>query len=117
MQEWAANRGDPMSREIFVRDSAAHLVVDLYLYPTAEGGRRSSIGLGFGCPCFASKELTDEAWDGFPKLTENGLQPGQRQRVEMVFMSGPRAAAALSKHGRFYLWDGRFIGEAEVVET
>jgi hypothetical protein len=32
-----------------------------------------------------------------------------------VFLSGKEAADVLRKAGTFYLWEGRFVGEAVVV--
>jgi hypothetical protein len=34
-----------------------------------------------------------------------------------VFLSGEEAAQIMIKAGKFYLWEGRFIGEAVVVQT
>jgi len=47
-------------------------------------------------------------------LTEP-LKPGESRRVGFVFLSGEEAAAVFRRAGVFYLWEGRFIGEAVVV--
>ena len=89
------------------------LVADLYLYPTKAGGKTKPIQLGYGCPCSASKD-TSEAWDGYPLL--NGeMMPGERRQVGFVFLSGLDAVDALASGDSFYLWEGRFIGEARIV--
>jgi len=59
-----------------------------------------------------SEPLT--GWDGWPLLDEP-LGPGERRRLGFVFLSGERAADIFRKAGRFYLWEGGFIGEAIVV--
>jgi hypothetical protein len=42
--------------------------------------------------------------------------PGERRRLGFVFLSGATAVLALRSCERFYLWEGRFIGEAEIVQ-
>jgi len=44
------------------------------------------------------------------------MAPGDHRRVGFVFLSGEEAVTELRKVGRFYLWEGRFIGEAVIVE-
>jgi hypothetical protein len=57
-----------------------------------------------------------EAWDGYPLLGTQELKPGEsRESVGFVFAS-VEAAAKLRAAGKFYLWDGRFIGEAIVID-
>jgi len=41
--------------------------------------------------------------------------PGESKRIGFVFLSGEEAAGILRKAGKFYLWEGRFVGEAVVV--
>jgi hypothetical protein len=94
-------------------EGTADLVVELFLYPTQDGGRESAIIMGWGCPCSAKKTL-EEALDGYP-LLDRELAPGERRKVGFVFLSGDTAVSALKPHGRFYLSEGRFIGEAKIV--
>ena len=35
--------------------------------------------------------------------------------MSFVFLSGDEAVRALTRAKKFYLWDGRFVGEADVV--
>jgi len=49
-------------------------------------------------------------------LTEP-LSPSESRRVGFVFLSGEEAAAVFNKAGVFYLWEGRFIGEAVVISN
>ncbi len=56
-----------MTRETSLRqrlsDGAPDIVVDLHLYPEADGGKTKPVGIGWGCPCSKDKSLT-EVWDG-----------------------------------------------------
>jgi hypothetical protein len=94
-------------------DGHPDVVVDLYLYPEANGGRTNPVGIGWGCPCSPDKNLA-EGWDGYPVLGSE-MMPGERRRVGFVFLSGPNAVEALASSEPFYLWEGRFIGEAQIV--
>lgn len=106
-----------MARETSLRqrlsDGDPDIVVDLYLYPTADGGKTKPVDIGWGCPCSKDQSLT-EGWDGYPLLS-SAMMPGERRRVGFVFLSGIAAVEALEGNARFYLWEGRFIGEAVPV--
>jgi hypothetical protein len=54
-------------------------------------------------------------YDGWPLLGDTPIEPGEQRRVGFVFLSGEEAAAIMRKAGTFYLWEGRFIGEAKVI--
>jgi hypothetical protein len=90
------------------------LIADVTLYPTAEGGKMLAVQLGWGCPCAISKAPPLVGYDGWP-LLEQPLAPGDYRRVGFVFLSGEEAANVFRRAGTFYLWEGRFIGEAVVV--
>ena len=90
------------------------LVADVRLYPTKDGGKEAEVRLGYGCPCFASKELNEGGWSARLQLGDEPLQPDDERRVGFVFLSDD-GAERMKQAGRFYLWDGRFIGEAAVV--
>lgn len=94
---------------------STHLVADVTLYATSEGGKKIAMRPGFGCPCFASKSEPLGGFDGWPKLEDTPMEPGEKRRLEFFFLSGEVAAEAFRNAGKFYLWEGRFIGEAEVV--
>lgn len=106
-----------MTRDTTLRERLAlglpDLTADLYLYPTEAGGRRGPIGFGWGCPC-SNDESLGEGWDAYP-LLQSEMMPGERRRLGFVFLSGAEAVASLSSRERFYLWEGRFIAEAEIV--
>jgi|SRR5579872_3508842 len=103
----------PVVRE-FLKTSTPQLVADLTLYTTEEGGKKPAARPGFGCACVVSKAPPLVGYDGWPMLTEP-LKPGESRRVGFVFLSGEEAAAVFRRAGVFYLWEGRFIGEAVVV--
>jgi len=101
----------------YLRGCKPDLIVDLTLWPTEKGGRKSAIRLGYGSPCTVQRERGDEwiCWDGWPLLGDTELAPGQSCRVGYTFMSGQQAVEALSVNGKFYLWEGHLIGEAQIV--
>jgi Domain of unknown function (DUF6984) len=95
------------------------LLADVYLYPTAEGGKNSAVGLGWGCLCSCSKSADAVFYDGWP-LLDAPFAPGERRRLGFVFLHGKyipskNIAGIVRRAGTFYLWEGRFIGEATVL--
>jgi len=90
------------------------LVADVYLYATSSGGKQWTVQPGWGCPCSCSKSSDAVFYDGWP-LLEAPLAPGECRRLGFVFLGGEDAAAVLRRVGTFYLWEGRFIGEAMVM--
>jgi len=100
-------------------EKSPHLVADMYLYPTAEGGKKLTVQPGWGCLCSSSKSTDALLCDGWP-LLDAPFAPGERRRVGFVFLHGKNIsseelAAILRRAGTFYLWESRFIGEATVV--
>ena len=90
------------------------LVAKVYLYPTDRGGKKLAIGDCYRCPCFASQDTNSGGWDCM--IVEGApLAPGERGQLGFAFLSGDRAVQAFTEAGRFYLWEGRFVGEATVV--
>lgn len=106
---------DPLEqRAADLRRTTPGLVADIQLYCTADGGRQIAARPGWGCPCLISQQRPLYGYDGWPVLSEP-LQPGdKRSAVPFVFLS-PEGADVMRKAGRFYLWEGKFIGEAVVV--
>lgn len=90
------------------------LTVGLRLYTPDEGGRSKDVLPGWRCPCFPAKDNTMGGYDCLPNLTKP-LSPGESRRVELHFLSG-EAVETLRRAQTFFLWDGRFVGEATVVE-
>jgi len=94
------------------------LTADLVFYSPEEGGYASPRRPGWGCICCTRripKGSVIEGVDGWPQL-EAPLSPGDHRRVGFVFLtSGEEGAQILRNAGKFYLWDGRYVGEATVV--
>lgn len=98
-----------------IREKTAQLVADVILYSAEEGGKRLSAQPGWGCPCSCSKSTEATFYDAWPLLDEP-FAPGERRTLGFVFLSGEEAAAAFRRAGKFCLWEGRFVGEATVVQ-
>jgi hypothetical protein len=106
-----------MGRAEQLRGMSPQLVADVRLYPTEEGGRRSTALPGWGCPCCVSRQEPIVGYDGWPLLGDTPIGPGERRRLGFVFLSGEEAAVIMREAGTFYLWEGGFIGEAKVVRS
>ena len=70
---------------------------------------------GYRCPCFAQKDTAPGGWDCIIQVGETPLAPGERRRLAFAFLSGQKAAAIMKGVPMFYLWEGKFIGEAVTV--
>lgn len=95
-------------------------IVRISLLPTAEGGRKSAIpSIVYVCPIFFGeqrKEANDCAF--FLNEIDGKLEPGGVPVVVPVtFLALELVAAKLHPGARFTLWEGRVIGEAEVLEV
>jgi hypothetical protein len=96
----------------------------LHLYPTEDGGRKQPAFLGWCCPCFLEKdgprrgveslENLPVGYDACPLIGDEPMYPGEHRRVGFVCLF-QESVEALHRAGHFYLWDGRFVGEAHVV--
>ncbi|MCJ2188620.1 hypothetical protein [Novosphingobium beihaiensis] len=99
------------SRAADLRRLKPALIADVQLYETADGGKKMAALPGWGCPCVTTKDEPISGYDGWPILDEP-LEPGEmRASVPFVFLT-PEGADLMRKAGRFYLWEGRFVGEA-----
>ncbi len=103
-----------MTRAEQLRSMPPQLMADVTMYATSQGGRKHAAQPGWGCPCTITQAQPLIGWDGWPIL-DQPLAPGDRRRLGFVFLSGEEAADIFRKAGRFYLWEGGFIGEAVVV--
>ncbi len=105
------------TRAEILRTKSPHLIVDLTLYPTENGGGKSEALPGWGCLCCDSNVEPIVRYVGWPLLGDEPMAPGQQRRLGFVFLSGDEAAKIFKQAGKFYLWEGRFIGEAVVVDV
>ncbi|WP_227258347.1 hypothetical protein [Kangsaoukella pontilimi] len=55
------------------------------------------------------------AFDAWPILFDEPLRPGDRRQLGFVFLT-EEGARTMQSAGRFFLWEGRIIGQASVVE-
>lgn len=99
-------------RAAWINAQTPHLVADVTLYSTEQGGRRLDALPGWGCPCMIDP-VARIAWDGWPILGDTPLRPGDQRRLGFVFLT-EEAPGILSDAGQFYLWEGKVIGEATV---
>lgn len=103
-----------------LRQMSPQLVADVHLYPMEEGGKQLTVQPGWGCPCSCSKSTDTVFYDGWP-LLDAPFSPGEHRRLGFVFLHGEHItgediAGVLRRAGTFYLWEGRFVGEATVVK-
>lgn len=94
---------------------APDLIAEVLIYLTEDGGRSTAIQPGYGCPCFTEKQTRDGGWDARLQLGDRALEPGIRLQVGFVFLSS-EGAEIMRRARKFYLWEGRFIGEASVTD-
>lgn len=99
----------------FLATVAPHLTARVSLYPECEDGKIYPISLGWGCPCFVEKNKNLLAHDGYPLLGEATMSAGETRELGYWFMLGEEAAIKFRTAGRFFLWEGRFVGEAIVL--
>lgn len=90
------------------------LVADVYLYSADEGGREEPVRQGYYPPCFPEQNLASGGWDARMQLGDIVFAPGTTRRIGFVFLVTDSVQHAKNA-GKFYLWDGRFIGEATIV--
>ncbi len=91
-----------------------HFMIDLTLYPPEKGGRKEPITReGFGCPCRLG-ETDDTFADCRLYLSGQQILPSETKRVGIRFSYEP-AVTLFRTARKFYLWDGRIIGEAVAV--
>ena len=52
----------------------------------------------------------------FPQLGDQWMQPGETRQVSVVFLVKDEAWEVLGNADRLYLYDGKWIGEAQVIK-
>ena len=90
------------------------LVADVRLYLSEEGGKSAAAVRGYGCPLFTTKDTSLGGWDARMQLGDEPFPPGTERRVGFVFLT-QEGSQKVKIAGRFYLWDGGFVGEGTVV--
>ena len=101
-------------RAEWLKGKQPDLVADVMLYSIEEDGRRVPVPPGYGCICVVSKDIPLQGYDALLLLEDEALCPGQQRRLGMVFLT-PEGAEAVRNTAKFFLWEGRFIGEGSVV--
>lgn len=101
-------------RAIWINKQPPQLVADIELYTTEAGGRTLAVLPGWGCPAMVDP-VEKVAYDVWPILRETPLLPGDRRRLGLIF-SNPEGADVLRKARSFFLWEGKLIGEGQVVD-
>ena len=90
------------------------LTADVWLYPTVDGGKTIAALAGYRCPCFVARDTRPNGWDAQLDIGDEPFEPGTRRRIGFWFLTR-EGAEAIRWVGHFYLWDGRFVGEADVL--
>lgn len=99
------------------------LRVELFLYPEETSARSHLILPGYSSPCYAFKETVENrrartpASDGAPILVGGPMLLGETREVDFIFpLAGIDAVPLVEKVTKFYLWEGGYIGEADILE-
>lgn len=103
-----------MSRTEFIKTAIPQLVAEVRMYGTAAGGRTDPAYPGWSCPCIVSQMKPLVGYDALPLIGDEPLLPGETRQLGFVFLSHEEAVSVMQKAGRFFLWEGRFVGEAIV---
>lgn len=90
------------------------LIAEVRFYPTSESGRKSPVPNGYGCPCILNPELP-EGNDARFLFANDWVELGETVTAKLCFMLGHEVAGKYIQARRFYLWEGKVIGEATVV--
>lgn len=93
---------------------AAYLIADVRLYTEDEGGKTQVVADDYRCPLFVSRDTSAGGWDVRMQFTGSPFLPGTERRVNLAFLS-EQGAQAIKHARRFYVWEGRFVGEGIVI--
>jgi hypothetical protein len=104
-----------MSRSDFIKCATPQLTAEVWMYEAGDGGRTGPAFSGWGCPCMVSQMEPLVGYDALPLIGDEPLLPGETRQLGFVFLSHEEAVATMRAGGRFYLWEGRFVGEAIVL--
>lgn len=104
-----------MTRDELLESNAPDLIAEVFLYSAEEGGRTIPAFHGWGCPLMISKVKPLVGYDAWPLLGDTSLLPGTVSRLGFVF-SNKDGIEIMKAAGKFFLFEGRFIGEATIVD-
>lgn len=94
-------------------------VARVVLFGPERGGRRTAIPpIRFRCPVFfgEGRQVGHDCMFNFEEIGA-GLEPGGESReVPIKFLSRETVAELLHSGMRFILWEGRDIGEGEILK-
>jgi len=93
-----------------------NLTADVTFYAREAGGKTVPVVSGYGCPCMVSQAMPLQGWDARLVFGGDPILSGERRRVGFAFLT-PEGARAIAEARQFFLWEGRFIGEASVCES
>lgn len=106
---------EKLERAYSLENMSPQLVADVWFYPTDKGGKTKAARAGWGCPCMLQdRPPFGPGWDCRLLLGDQVAVPGGNYRLGFVFLS-EEASSTLLSAGKFYLWEGRVVGEATVV--
>ncbi|KQT50237.1 hypothetical protein ASG47_19800 [Devosia sp. Leaf420] len=88
------------------------IFADLSLYFPEFGGRAKPLTSDFRVPCKVSRTATN-AWDVRMYFDGGPIYAGETRRVGLLFLTS-EGEQAIRKAGKFFIWEGRIVGEATV---
>lgn len=92
------------------------LKADITLYTADQGGLNASTPAEwFSCTCFVNTDSLGEGWDCRILLGGHPMQPGEKRQADVLFLSGQKAVDIFANKEKFFLWRGKFIGEARLL--
>ena len=90
------------------------LVADVRFYPASEGGPTQPVRANLRCDCAVTNHNPGMMHTAELLLGTEPMDSGDSRRTGFVFLTN-EGADAMRKTGTFYLWKGRFFGEATIV--
>jgi|ERR1700685_4554111 len=93
--------------------------VDLYLYPTEQSGRKSGARGSYRPIGFLRKDPKlgingDHGHGVFFQIGEVPIEPGETRRLTCFFIYQPSYDAFMDAK-KFYVWEGRIVGEVTLI--
>ena len=98
----------------------ADAIVRLTLRPTSDGGRKSAIpSIVYRCPVFFGdeREAANDCAFFLDEIQDKAEPGGPPVIVSIRFLAPHLVADKLRPGAKFTLWEGRDVGEGEVLEV